>query len=121
MVCLWLSKLSHTPGGAGHDYLPCHTYCTVISDSVFLFFGLMPLSANVNEYMFSLGCGRLLCRGATFPLFAMDGMIEALGTDHHTIALLYDLSNLYLQWLSIDKCMVNVIALVAFASTANPL
>ena len=66
------------PGGLG--MIIFLAILTVLSSQGFGVFCLWidAFSANVNEYMFSLAVVGFSACGATFPLFAMDGMIEAL-------------------------------------------
>ena len=108
------------PGGLGMIiFLAILTVLSSQGFGVFVF-GLMP-SLRMSMSICSLWAvvGFSAC-GATFPLFAMDGMIEALVTDHTIAPLLYDLSNLYLQWLSFDKCVGECHSTGSFCLTANP-
>ena len=80
---------------------------TVLSSQGFgaFAFGLMP-SLRMSMSVCSLWAvvGFSAC-GATFPLFAMDGMIQALAEIIPSTSLLYDLSDMCFQWLSTDRRM----------------
>lgn len=73
-------------------------------------FGLMP-SLRMSMSICSLwSVVSFSACGATYPVFAMDSMIQSMAQLFPTAPLLYDLSDVYLQRLSAELRMVRLLA-----------